>query len=140
MVRDQLSTLTSASAPRKRSLPASADARLIVDSIPGMVAVHVPGGEHELVNRQLLEYFGTPEEELKRWATGDSVHPEDLPLAVEVFTRSMASGEPFELEVRVGVSMAPIAGFSLADFRLRIRMGVSSAGTTCSSTSTREAR
>ena len=76
------------------------NSRLIVDSIPGMVAVHMPGGEQELVNRQLLEYFGTPEGELKRWATSDAVHPEDLPLAVEVFTRSMASGEPFELEVR----------------------------------------
>ena len=74
--------------------------RLIVDSIPGMVAVFLPGGELERVNRQLLEYYGKTVEELKRWEAGELTHPEDLPRAVEVFTRSLASGEPFEVEVR----------------------------------------
>jgi GAF domain-containing protein len=32
--------------------------RLIVDSIPGQIAVMTAGGEVELVNRQILEYFG----------------------------------------------------------------------------------
>ena len=81
-------------------LASERDARLIVDSIPGMVAVFAPSGELEVVNRQILEFFGTPVEELKRWATSDAVHPEDLPRAIEFFTRSLASGEPFEVEVR----------------------------------------
>jgi PAS domain S-box-containing protein len=34
------------------------DSRLIVDSIPGLIAVFTPGGEVESVNRQVLEYFG----------------------------------------------------------------------------------
>ena len=39
-------------------------------------------------------------EDLKRWGTGGTTHPEDLPRVVEVFTRSIVSGEPFEFEVR----------------------------------------
>jgi hypothetical protein len=75
--------------------------RLIVDSIPGLIAVFTPGGEVESVNRQGLEYFGTTLDEHRRWGmTRDLTHPEDLPRAVEHFTRATLSGEPFEMEVR----------------------------------------
>ena len=74
--------------------------RLIVDSIPGLVAVFTPGGEVEFVNRQVLEYFGKTFEELEHWGTGGTTHPEDLPRVVELFTQSIASGDPFEFEVR----------------------------------------
>ncbi|MGX5802445.1 PAS domain-containing sensor histidine kinase [Bradyrhizobium sp. Arg314] len=74
--------------------------RQMVDSMPGMVAVFTPDGQVERVNRQILEYFGTPEEEHKCWAANDSVLPEDLPRAIEVFSKSLATGEAFEVEVR----------------------------------------
>src|SRR4029077_13025867 len=45
--------------------------RLIVDSIPGQIAVMTAGGEVELVNRQILEYFGKTTEELQNWATSN---------------------------------------------------------------------
>ena len=77
------------------------ESRLIVDSIPGLVAVFGPGGELERVNRQILEYYGRTLEELRHWGTSaGAIHPEDLPRAIEVFNRSIASGEPFEVEVR----------------------------------------
>ncbi len=76
------------------------ESRLIVDSIPGFIAAFTPGGEVEFVNRPTLEYFGKTLEELKRWGTGGETHPEDLPRVVEVFTRSIVSGDPFEFEVR----------------------------------------
>ena len=71
-----------------------------MDSIPGLVAAFTPAGEVEFVNRQVLEYFGRTLEELKRWGTGGTTHPEDLPRVVELFTQSIASGDPFEFEVR----------------------------------------
>jgi PAS domain S-box-containing protein len=74
--------------------------RLVVDSIPGFIAAFTPGGELEFVNRPIFEYFGKTFEELKRWGTGGMTHPEDLPRVVELFTQSMASGEPFEIELR----------------------------------------
>ena len=58
------------------------EARLIVDSIPGLVGTLAPNGEIEAVNRQILEYYGKTLEELKRcWDT--CVYPEDLPRVSE---------------------------------------------------------
>ena len=74
--------------------------RLTVDSIPGLVAAHTPDGQVEFVNRQLLDYFGTTLEELRHWDTGGITHPDDLPRAVELFTHSIETGDPFDFEVR----------------------------------------
>ena len=76
------------------------ESRLIVDSIPGLVAVFTPDGELEFVNRPIVEYFGHTLEELKHWGAGGTTHPEDLPRVVELFARSIASGDPFEIELR----------------------------------------
>ena len=70
------------------------NARLLVDSIPGLVALLTAGGELQFVNRQILEYTGRTLEELKQWGTSDTVHPEDLPHVIQVFTRSIGSGIP----------------------------------------------
>ena len=76
------------------------EARLVVDSIPGLVAVFSPNGELEFVNRQVLDYFGWTFEKLKGSGTADLTHPEDLPRVVELFGKSIASGEPFDFEIR----------------------------------------
>jgi PAS domain S-box-containing protein len=70
---------------------------LLVDSIPGLVALLAADGQLQFVNRQILEYTGRTLEELKQWGTGDTVHPEDLPHVIEVFTRSIGSGSPYEI-------------------------------------------
>jgi PAS domain S-box-containing protein len=57
-------------------------------------------GEVELLNRQLLEYFGKTTEELKNWATGDAVHPDDLPRVSEAWRHSVETGQPHDLELR----------------------------------------
>jgi PAS domain S-box-containing protein len=80
---------------------AESNSRLIVDSIPGLVATLTPAGEVEVVNNQVLGYCGRTLEELKQWATSDTVHPEDLPRAIGVITQSMASGDPYEIEERI---------------------------------------
>ena len=76
------------------------ESRLIIDSIPGLVAVLTATGVVELVSRQVLEYFGRTLQELRQWKTSDVVHPEDLPRVIEVFTRSIASGSPYEIVQR----------------------------------------
>src|SRR5262249_27708551 len=75
--------------------------RAAIDGIPGQVAVLAPNGELETVNRQILEYCGQSLEELRNWATNGTVHPDDLPLVVEVFTKSIASGVPYHIEQRL---------------------------------------
>jgi PAS domain S-box-containing protein len=76
-------------------------ARSAIDGIAGLVAILTPNGEIETVNRQVSEYFGRSLEELKNWGTTDAVHPEDLPHVVEIFTRAMASGMPYQYEQRL---------------------------------------
>jgi len=76
------------------------DLRLIVDSIPGFVSTANAAGEVELVNRQVLEYFGKTTEELRNWATSDAIHPDDLPRMIDAYRRSIASGEPRDVETR----------------------------------------
>jgi len=41
--------------------------RLVIDRIRGQMAVMTAGGEVELVNLQVLEYFGKTTEELQNW-------------------------------------------------------------------------
>src|SRR5438132_7725820 len=90
---------------RKRAeaalLESERESRLIVDRIPGLVATLTPAGEVEGVNNQVIEYCGRTLEELKRWGTSDTVHPEDLRRVTEVLTQSMASGDPYEIEERL---------------------------------------
>jgi PAS domain S-box-containing protein len=76
------------------------ESRLIVDSIPGLVVAFSAAGEVEFVNRQTLDYFGKTLEEHKRWSGGDMTHPEDLPRVIGLFKQAIASGEPFDFEVR----------------------------------------
>ena len=77
------------------------DLRLIVDGIPGFVALLTPTGEVALVNPQLVEYCGRRLEELRLWGTSDTIHAEDLPRVVQVFARSIASGNPYDFEARL---------------------------------------
>jgi len=74
--------------------------RLIVDSIPGQIAVMTAGGEVELVNRQILEYFGKTTEELQNWATSNSFHPDDILPTIAAWKRALETGQPFEFENR----------------------------------------
>jgi len=75
--------------------------RLIVEGIPGFVALLTPAGEVELVNPQLVEYCGRTLEELRLWGTGDTIHAEDLPGVIQVFAGSIASGNPYDFEARI---------------------------------------
>jgi PAS domain S-box-containing protein len=73
----------------------------IIDSIPGPIALLRKSGDVDMVNRHLLEYFGTTIEKAMKWGTNDLVHPEDLPHVVDGFTRSVESGAPYENEYRL---------------------------------------
>jgi len=75
--------------------------RSAIDGIPGLVAVLAPNGELEAVNRQILEYGGQSLEELRKWGTNGTIHPDDFPNVAEVFTKSIAAGIPYHIEQRI---------------------------------------
>src|SRR5258708_40057773 len=72
----------------------------MVDGISALVAVLTPDGAVDFVNRQVLDYFGKTLAELKEWASTDAVHPDDLPGVIAVWTRSVESGRPYDVELR----------------------------------------
>ena len=75
--------------------------RLIVETIPGLIAVMTPEGGVEHVNRQVLEYFGRTLEALKQWGTTDAVHPADLPRVIAAWQHAVETGLPYEFEHRI---------------------------------------
>jgi PAS domain S-box-containing protein len=75
--------------------------RRLVETIPGLVAIMTPEGEVELVNERVLEYFGKTMEELKRWGTGEAVHPDDLPRVIDAWRSSVETGAPYDVEHRI---------------------------------------
>ena len=93
-VAERTSELAAANERLKNS---EREAKLIIDSIPGLVELLSPAGGIELANNQVFHYFGQTIEQLRRWETNDTVHPEDLPHVVEVFSRSIATGTPYEI-------------------------------------------
>ena len=48
---------------------------LVIDSVPGLVAILNPGGEVEAVNDQILEYCGEPLEAMRQGAWGFAITP-----------------------------------------------------------------
>src|SRR5262249_25771033 len=74
---------------------------LILDSIPGLVAMLTPAGEVAAVNHELVEYCGQPLEEMTRCGTNGTVYPDDLHILVPAFKRGITSGEPYDFEARI---------------------------------------
>src|SRR6266850_5047479 len=74
--------------------------RQIVDGISALVAVLTPDGAVETVNGRVLDYFGKTLEDMREWSSSDAVHPDDLPGVIGVWTRSIESGQPYDIELR----------------------------------------
>jgi PAS domain S-box-containing protein len=74
--------------------------RQILDSIPALVCTLSPAGNAELVNQQVMDYFGITVEELNAWSSNGAVHPDDLPRVIAEFTHTMTTGARFDSEIR----------------------------------------
>jgi len=73
--------------------------RQLFDALPQLVWSAQPNGYEDLFNRQWFEYTGLSYSETN--GSGSKIiHPEDLPLAVERWKRSLSTGQPYEIEYR----------------------------------------
>jgi PAS domain S-box-containing protein len=77
------------------------ESRVIVDTIPGLVAILTAAGEVDVVNQELVEYCGQPLEAMRQWGTNGTVHLDDLPHVGQVFTPAIAAGDPYDFEARI---------------------------------------
>ena len=112
------------------------ESRLLVDSIPGLVVAFTSAGEVEFVNRQVLEYLVG----LLRSCGGGNPATWHILRISRASLRSSAVRStralPSSSKCVLAGTMASTGGFNPADFHFATPMDPSSAGTTCSSTST----
>jgi hypothetical protein len=73
--------------------------RLIFNSIAGLVTTHSASGELELANQPFLDYTGETVENLKD--NHSILHPDDRDLVLTRWKKSMETGDPLRVEVRL---------------------------------------
>jgi PAS domain S-box-containing protein len=74
--------------------------RELIETIPTGAWIARPDGSNEFVNQRWVEYTGLSANDTAGLGWQSVVHPEDLKRHMEKFRASLASGEPFEDEVR----------------------------------------
>lgn len=74
--------------------------RDVIETIPTFAWTALPDGSAEFVNRHWREYTGLSIEKTAGSGWETAVHPEDVKRYAEKWRASVASGEPFENEVR----------------------------------------
>jgi PAS domain S-box-containing protein len=84
-----------------RAEQAKRELRLALETIPAMVGSARPDGFLEFFNHRWLEYLGRPLEDVRGWGWTDAIHPEDLERYLHQRRVIWATGEPFEIEVRL---------------------------------------
>lgn len=86
----------------ERALRASEEEfRMLAEAIPHHVWTARPDGMLNWFNPRVYEYAGAEIGRLDGEQWGEIVHPEDAPVAVAVWARSIATGEPYEVEFRL---------------------------------------
>ena len=69
--------------------------------MPQIVWTSDPEGAVNYFNRRLKEYAGIDAAEVEGRSWRELVHPDDLPRSSDRWTRSVRTGEPYEVEYRL---------------------------------------
>jgi PAS domain S-box-containing protein len=96
--------------------------RLVIDTIPTMAWSILPDGTLDFVNHRWLEYTGLSMEEALEESTR-TMHPEDLPGAIEKWSVDMAAGKPSEDEMRLRRADGVFRWFLIRTVPLRDEQG-----------------
>lgn len=92
---------------RKRAeeaaLRSEEELREVIETVPAMVWTALPDGAVDFINRRWQEFTGLSREEMSKegWKPEARIHPDDLEQYRSRWRASMATGRPFEAEVRV---------------------------------------
>jgi PAS domain S-box-containing protein len=75
--------------------------RLLIESIPGMIAVSGADGDLEYVNQRLLDFVGTELADLTNLGWTRVLHPEDAGAVVDDWRHSLETGQPLDVTFRI---------------------------------------
>jgi PAS domain S-box-containing protein len=102
--------------------------RQFLDSIPALVLTLSAAGEIELFNPQVLDYFGKTAEDLRAWASGNFIHPDDMPRGSLPLLIRLQLQLPITLRNVAAGQMVFIDGFEAKPSQCEMRAVTSSAG------------
>ena len=74
--------------------------RFLAESLPQIVWTALPDGGLDYLNQRWCSYTGMTLEQTLGWGWGPVLHPDDLQNCIRVWSHSVASGAPFEVECR----------------------------------------
>ena len=74
--------------------------RLLIENIPAMVFIALPGGSSAFASRRWREYTGISDEDTAGFGWKSGVHPEDLERHLRKWQLCSETAEPFEDEAR----------------------------------------
>src|SRR5262249_44186029 len=74
--------------------------RTLTEALPHIVWTAEPDGAVDYVNARITEYTGLTPEQTLGWAWETGIHPEEQPGFLELWTRSITTGELYENEFR----------------------------------------
>jgi len=75
--------------------------RFLAESIPQQVWTALPDGGLDYLNRNVVDYFGVPEEQLLGWGWVQHLHPDDVAMCSARWEQSLGTGDPYEVEFRL---------------------------------------
>ncbi|MDQ2667306.1 MAG: PAS domain-containing protein, partial [Gemmatimonadota bacterium] len=75
--------------------------RFLANAIPVQVWTATPDGELDYVSERAARYFGVRKDEVLGQAWLKVLHPDDVAATGERWARSIATGEPYEMEFRL---------------------------------------
>jgi len=90
----------------------------LFESAPNLTWTARPDGHIDYVNRRLLDHLSVDEQEIYGWQWQQFVHPEDLTEVTNRWRHSLATGEGYEIELR----LRPNSG---KDYRWQLSRGLS---------------
>ena len=72
----------------------------MADAMPQKIFIARPDGELDYFNQQWKDYTGLALEQMAGWEWIKLIHPDDVEESVGCWRRSLATGEPFQVECR----------------------------------------
>lgn len=85
---------------RKAPQPFELSFRELADAEPQLVWTTWPNGDHDYFNRQCYEYTGAEPGALNGWGWENAIHPDDVERTRRIWTQSLKTGEPYQIEYR----------------------------------------
>jgi len=74
--------------------------QILVETIPALMWRAKPDGRIDYVNKRLLEYFGSPLEEIIGWGWMEKAHPDDVAFKAQTWLNNLETMTPHDVNCR----------------------------------------